>query len=249
MAWPFPPTWKSAPAQFSIGENEVYLWLAAVPDCMPDLPRLRALLNTEERERADRFHFQRDRDRYVMGRGVLRELLAGYLGTSEFAFALNKFGKPSLQPPHEELQFNVSHSRDLALFGFTRARDIGVDVEWIRPDFATLEIAERFFAPDEANLLGEYSETERPLAFFNCWTRKEAYIKARGIGLSLGLSTFSVTLKPGEPPALVRVDNDSDAPNRWTLLDFDVGAEYRAAAAFEGRECAISCYRWGRNPS
>src|SRR5688500_8249078 len=150
MAWPFPPLWKTPPAQLSLGENHVHLWLAAAPDCMDGLPRLRELLTPEERERADRFHFQRDRDRYVIGRGVLRDRLAVYLGTPEFAFATNKYGKPSLQPPHEDLEFNVSHSRDLALFGFTRSRPIGVDVEWIRPDFATLEIAQRFFAADES---------------------------------------------------------------------------------------------------
>ena len=249
MAWPFPPLWKSAPTQLSLGEKEVHLWLVAVTDCAEDLPPLRALLNAEELERAGRFHFQRDRDRYVIARGVLRDLLAKYLATSQFAFATNKFGKPSLQPPHEGLEFNVSHSRDLALFGFTRSRPIGVDVEWIRPDFATLEIANRFFAPDESKLLAALSEIERPSAFFNCWTRKEAYIKARGVGLSLGLSHFAVTLKPGEPAALTRVDNDSEAPNRWTVLDFDVGAEYRAAAAFEARDQALSCYRWGPNPS
>jgi 4'-phosphopantetheinyl transferase len=120
-------------------------------------------------------------------------------------------------------------------------------VEGIRPDFATLEIANRFFAADEAALLAALPERERPGGFFNCWTRKEAYIKARGVGLSLGLSTFAVTLKPGEPPALVRVDNDASAPDRWTMLNLDVGQEYRAAAAFEGRNCTVQCFRWGGN--
>jgi len=248
MAWPFPAIWKSAPPQVILGENGVHLWLAAVPDCLPDLETLREVMDAEERERAARFHFERDCERYIVARGVLRLLLSTYLGTSQFALTTNKFGKPFLQPPHDTLHFNVSHSRDLALFGFARVSEIGVDVESIRPDFATLEIANRFFAPDEAATLAQLVEAERAGAFFNCWTRKEAYIKARGIGLSLGLGTFAVTLKPGEAAALVRVDNDADAPARWTMLNLDVGAEYRAAAAFEGGG-NVSCFRWGGNPS
>jgi 4'-phosphopantetheinyl transferase len=249
MAWPFPAIWESAPPEFTLHDNDVHLWLAAVPDCLPHLESLRELLDAEERDRAVRFHFQRDRERYIIARGVLRRLLATYLSTSHFAFTVNKFGKPSLQPPHNAFHFNVSHSRDLVLFGFTRGLEIGADVEAIRPDFATLEIANRFFAPDEAVTLTQLSDSERIGAFFNCWTRKEAYIKARGIGLSLGLSTFAVTLKPGERAALTRVDNDATAPNRWTLLSLDVGADYRAAVAFEARDCNVSCFRWGGNPS
>jgi 4'-phosphopantetheinyl transferase len=213
-----------------------------------DLETLRQVLDAEERERAARFHFERDRERYIIARGVLRRLLSTYLGTSQFALTTNKFGKPFLQPPHNTLHFNVSHSRDLALFGFTRMGEIGADVECIRPDFATQEIANRFFAPDEAATLAQLDESERAGAFFNCWTRKEAYIKARGIGLSLGLSTFAVTLKPDETAALIRVDNEADAPTRWTMLNLDVGADYRAATAFEGVG-NVSCFRWGGNPS
>ena len=248
MAWPFPAIWKSTPPPLILGDDEVHLWLAAVPDCRSDLEKLRDVLDAGERERAARFHFERDRERYIVARGVLRLLLGSYLGTSQFALTTNKFGKPFLQPPHDALHFNVSHSRDLALFGFTRVSEIGTDVESIRPDFATQEIANRFFAPDEAAILMQVAESERAGAFFNCWTRKEAYIKARGIGLSLGLSTFAVTLKPGEPATLVRVDNDAGAPGRWTMLSLDVGAEYRAAAALEGAG-SVSCFRWGGNPS
>jgi 4'-phosphopantetheinyl transferase len=127
------------------------------------------------------------------------------------------------------LHFNVSHSRDLALFGFTRVSEIGADVESIRPDFATQEIANRFFRADEGRDTGAVGgERARGRPFFNCWTRKEAYIKARGHRAVTGLSTFAVTLKPGEPAALVRVDEDVGAPARWTMLNLDVGAEYRA---------------------
>ena len=248
MAWPFPAIWKSAPPPIFLGDNEVHFWLAAVPDCLEDFTRLRDVLDAEERDRAARFHFERDRERYIVARGILRLLLSTYLGSSRFMLTTNEFGKPFLQPPHDTLQFNMSHSRDLALFGFTRRNEIGADVERIRPDFATQEIANRFFAPDEAAALAQLGESERAGAFFNCWTRKEAYIKARGIGLSLGLSTFAVTLRPGEPAALVRVDNDASARGRWTMLSLDVGADYRAAAAFEGRG-HVCCFRWGGNPS
>lgn len=245
----FPLIWKSPPPQLSLGENEVHLWLAAVPDCLGQLPALRALLDASEQGRADRFHFQHDRERHVVSHGILRTLLARYLGTERFTFTTNPHGKPSLQPPHDAVQFNVSHSRDLALFGFTRAGAIGVDVEWIRPDFATIEIARRFFAPDETARLEGLAPSERASGFFNCWSRKEAYIKARGFGLSLGLHTFAVTLTPGEPAALARVDGDSHAPNRWTMLDLEAGPDYRAAAAFEFRDAPVRHFHWGTDPS
>lgn len=249
MPWALPSVWKAAPSQLTLGDNDVHLWLVATPDAVPELARLRDMLSADERERSEQFHFERDRDRYVIARGVLRDLLGRYLGTRKLAFTTNQFGKPSLQEPREPIEFNVSHSRDLALFGLTRGRPIGVDVEWIRPDFATLEIANRFFAQDEARVLAGLAEEDRPSAFFHCWTRKEAYIKARGVGLSLGLDTFSVTLKPGEPAALLRDDKDRAATARWTILSVETGLEYRAAAAFESRACQITHYRWGPNPS
>jgi 4'-phosphopantetheinyl transferase len=249
MAWPLPAAWKTASPQLVPGKNEVHLWLAAVPDCIGQLPKLEKLLTPEERERACRFVFVRDRERYTVARGVLRDLLARYLGSQEFTIGANAHGKPRLESPGSDLEFNVSHSRDLALFGFTRGTAIGVDVEWIRPDFATAEIARRFFAKDEASALEALPESERVRGFFDCWSRKEAYIKARGVGLSLGLSTFAVTLSPGEPVALVRVDTDPEAPKRWTLLNLEAGSDYCAAAAFEARDFTIEQYRWGTNPS
>ena len=125
---------------------------------------------------------------------------------------------------------------------FTRGREIGIDLERIRPNFATQEIAERFFAPAEIAVLRSLSEEVRTRAFFDCWTRKEAFIKARGLGLSLSLRKFAVSLAPEEEPALLSVEEDPQAPTRWTLKNLEVAEGFAAALAVEGRDCQIRCY-------
>lgn len=249
MAWPFAELWTAPPRDLELGPGDVHLWIAAIPDCVPRLAEYESVLADDERHRASQFHFERDRHRYTIARGILRKLLARYLHRSPVRFTCNRYGKPSLEDGASPLRFNVAHSRDLAVFGFTQGREIGVDVEWIRPDFATTDVAQRFFAPDEAAIVAALPEPQRTEAFFNCWTRKESYIKARGMGLSLPLHSFSVTLTPGEPAALIRVDGDPTAPQRWTMTAFPVSEGYAAAAAFEARHCAIQHWRWGTDPS
>jgi 4'-phosphopantetheinyl transferase len=249
MPFQFAELWKAPPRDFELGPRDVHLWIAAIPDCLPHLTDYQTVLAPDERDRAARFHFERDRNRYAIARGVLRKLVGKYVGRVDLPFACNRYGKPALEDKTSPLRFNVAHSRDLALFGFTLEREIGVDVEWMRPDYATTDVAERFFSPDEAAIVAALPQPDRAQGFFNCWTRKEAYIKARGMGLSLALHSFAVTLRPGEPAALVRVDDDASAPQRWTMTDLPTSEGYAAAAAFEDRDCAIAHWRWGTNPS
>jgi len=238
------PAWGTPPRELGLENNEVHLWLITLPTQLDFLPGYRLRLTDEERERADRFHFPEDRARFTLGRAALRSLLMRYTGATDISLALNEYGKPYLAHPATSLQFNVAHSGDLVLLGFTRGHLIGVDVERLRPDFATTEIANRFFAPDEAAIVAALPEPDRAQGFFNCWSRKEAYIKARGLGLSLPLSSFSVVFTCGEPPALLRVDNDPTAPQRWTILDLPTCEAYAAAAAFEARDLNISQFLW-----
>jgi len=241
--------WELPPRELGLENNQVHLWLITVPTELDSLHDYRLCLTEEERTRADRFHFPQDRARFTLGRGALRKLLMRYSGTTEISLAANEYGKPHLTQPASSLQFNVAHSGDLVLLGFSRGRPIGVDIERFRPDFATTDIAQRFFAPDEAVTLAALPQPDRVRGFFNCWTRKEAYIKARGLGLSLPLNSFSVAFASGAPAGLTRVAHDPAAPQRWTIMDLQTSQDYAAAAAFEGRDCAVRQWRWGTNPS
>ena len=211
--------WSDAPQSLSLKPGEVHVWR-----CELDQPRERyeefwRNLDDDEREKASRFHFDKHRRHYVVGRGVLRLLLGRYLETppEDVRFCYGPQGKPALDGEHREssLRFNASHSGELAVYSFMHDCEVGVDVELIKGDFATEEIAERFFSAGEIKALSALPVAERPAAFFETWTRKEAYIKAIGSGLSHPLDQFDVT----------------EAIPGWSILDLDVGTGYCAALA------------------
>jgi 4'-phosphopantetheinyl transferase len=164
------------------------------------------LLDQDERARAGRFHFEKHRRRFVLGRGFLRVLLGRYLGLApdQVRFVYGPYGKPALADEHNtgRLCFNTSHSHELAVYAFVQENEIGVDVEYIKTDFASEDIARHFFSADEVEALMAIAEKERAAAFFRCWTRKEAYIKAIGSGLSHPLAEFDVSFAADEPAAL-----------------------------------------------
>ena len=197
-------------------------------------------LDLEERERASRFHFEKHRRRFIVGRGVLRLLLGRYLriAPEEVRFAYGPYGKPSLGGEHggNRLRFNASHSHELAVYGFVHEQEIGVDVEYVKDDFQSEEIAVRFFSAQEVQTLTALPKYERHAAFFRCWTRKEAYIKAIGSGLSHPLDQFDVTLTADEPAALVRDAQDAEAAGRWEMFNLEFTERYAGALIVEGRE-------------
>jgi 4'-phosphopantetheinyl transferase len=227
------------------GEDEVHVWRARLDGCSESLPALRAVLSAEEHARAARFHFEDDRRRFTLGRGLLRVLLGRCIGCApqELAFRTGAYGKPSLEggPP---VEFNVSHSGAFVLLSLAWRRRLGIDVERIRADMATTGIAEEFFSLAECRDLAGLSGALRTEAFFACWTRKEAYIKATGYGLSLPLDQFDVVLLPGEPPGLRATRHDPADVTRWTLRELDVAAGYKAALAVEGADWTLVCRDW-----
>ncbi len=184
-----------------------------------------ALLTPEERQRAARLHFQSHADRFVVRRGKLRMLLSDRLGCDarEVRLCCNNFGKPGVRGT--ELRFNLSHSGGVALYVFVRNTEIGCDIEWRRPDLAREEVAKQFFSDREVQALRAVPRSRWIEAFFNCWTRKEALIKALGLGLSYPLKAFDVSLAPGEPAALLR------GPVGWSLYAFEPLAGLQAAIA------------------
>lgn len=161
-------------------------------------------------------------------------------------FIYNEYGKPALHPAlaQNDLHFNLSHSGELALFAFVRGPLVGIDIELIRSNIEYEQIAQRFFSPQEQHALRMLPATEMAVAFFRCWARKEAYIKARGQGLSIPLDQFSVSLRPGEPPRLLHHQNDPQEAARWSLYDLTPGEDYAAALAVEGRHRQIRCWEW-----
>jgi 4'-phosphopantetheinyl transferase len=205
------------------------------------------LLSAEERERAARYRVERPRTDFILTRGTLRSLAARYLQTTPQAlsFSYSKHGKPLLDQAYEartfddrtfgdgavDLRFNVSHTNGLALLAFVRKREIGVDVEKIGPQPDATKLAERFFSESERRSLESLSGDELNAAFFRCWTRKEAYVKARGEGLSLPLHQFDVSVAAGESQALLATRPDPAEVKRWILRDLPAGHGYAAALA------------------
>jgi len=224
--------WSSPPASLSLPADEVHVWGLRLD--RPAEPFVE-LLQPDEVARANRFYFEKDRKHFVVARGFLRLLLGWYLHVDpkRLQFAYGAWGKPSLDGEFREsqLRFNMSHSHGVALYAVTETREIGIDVEHVRADFASDDIARRFFSPLEVGMLGELPEDDRVAAFFRCWTRKEAYIKATGRGLSQPLDGFDVTLGSGGKVALLRIEDGE--PERWQLVDIAVGEDYAGALAVE----------------
>jgi 4'-phosphopantetheinyl transferase len=210
--------------------------------------RLTGVLSTDERARAERFHFRRDRDRFITRRGLLRSILARYLirEPEELEFRYGRYGKPELAGPEGGgLSFNLSHSGPAALYAVAPGPDIGVDIEWLRPWADADDVAEQFFSSREATTLRALPEPVRSSCTLACWTRKEAFVKAHGEGLTIPLDEFDVSLAPGEPVALLRTAWDPDDAGRWSL--FDLTAEhpgYVSALAARGGGWHPVCRTW-----
>ena len=240
--------WNSPPENLVLGKNEVHVWRAALNVPAAQRLSLQQTLTADELARAVRFHFEKDREHFIVARGLLRNILGRYLDAApgQLRFSYSLHGKPSLAPQstHDDLCFNLAHASGLALYAVTRARDIGVDIERISPHLADEQVAERFFSPQEVAELRNFSGNVLPQAFFNCWTRKEAYIKARGEGLSLPLDQFAVSLAPGEPAALLSCRGDGQEARSWSLEALDPAEGYVAAVAVEGHGWLLKCWRW-----
>ena len=199
-----------------------------------------AVLTDEERDRARRFVFDRDRDRFIGARACLRQLLAARLGTPPDSVDLvyGAHGKPALAPGYADtgLRFNVSHCDDLTLYAFSCGREIGIDVEAVRPIGDADDIAARFFSQRENRAYRVLEPSDRPLGFFQCWTRKEAFIKALGDGLSYPLDRFDVSLTPGEPAQILRVEDTPGDRCGWRLESWSPAPGFVAAVVMGDRE-------------
>lgn len=236
-------TWLEPPESLSLAARQVHVWQICLEQGDDLLDRFRGTLEPDELERAGRFRFARLQRHFIASRGFLRYVLARYLGVrpEELRFSYNDYGKPGLVG-EQSLQFNMSHSHEVGLVAVTRDAAVGVDVEHIRADFASEEIATRFFSRLEVETFSSLPREEKVAAFFRCWARKEAYIKAIGKGLSQPLDAFDVTLAPADPAALLRAGEEDKL--QWSMSDIDVGSDYASALAVEGEPLQISCWKF-----
>ena len=231
-----------------LGADEAHVWSASLDQLADTIAKLAPLLSQNECRRAERFHRPADRRRFIAGRGILRKILSTYLALApdEVRFVYNEYGKPfiSIDQNRGALSFNLSHSNGNALYVVARSRRVGIDIEYMREDFATLEVAERFFSKDEFEALKAAPIDRRTEAFFNCWSRKESYIKAIGMGVSYPLDGFTVSLAPDVAPALLKVDEDATEAARWNMYGLDAAEGYAAALIVENPPVTLSRFQW-----
>jgi len=219
--------------------SEVHLWHADLNSFSDSL--LADVISGDEISRAERLHFVKDKKHFIVARALLRKLLAAYLGADPrlLTLAYGDMGKPFLaagdQSSQRRISFNLAHSAGRALFAFTQGREVGVDLEYIRNETAGDNIANRFFSAGEIAAIHALPLDQRKEAFFNCWTRKEAYIKARGEGFSIPLDSFEVSVAPEERAGLLRNHVDEGEVGRWEMHSVNVTPGYVGALVVEGQ--------------
>jgi 4'-phosphopantetheinyl transferase len=239
--------WLPAPEKLVLSQDKVEIWRANLDQPKSCQAQLAATLSREEQTRAERFHFDLHRQRFITGRGILRNILSRYLGKDprELEFCYSDRGKPSLVSKNTkfDLRFNLSHSQDLALYAIALDRDLGIDLEFIRQNNDAVKIAQRFFSPHEYKKLLALAEDQQQRAFFDIWTCKEAYLKATGEGL-VGLQQVEVSLASGEAPRLLLSPDTMLPSTKWFLEQLTPNPNYAGAVAVAGEKCQLSYWHW-----
>jgi len=232
--------WSTPPDELDLQPHQVDVWRISLDLPNDSLKLIESSLSADESERAARYHFTADKDRYIVAHGCLRDILARYLHREpgQLNFSVNDHGKPALHD--HELEFNLSHSGDFVLVAITQERKVGVDVERIRQGISSQVIARQYFSKSEVAEYQALPPEERKTAFFTCWTRKEAYIKAHGLGLSLTLDSFDVSLTPKEPAIIRATRPDPHEAARWILHSPEVDSRYVSAVAVEGSALSLT---------
>ncbi len=238
--------WKTSNVPLVLGSGEVHVWLIDIEEFEAQSEKLLQLLSDDEIERSRRFFHEKDRISFIISHGALRRLIAQYLEISsdEVEFKHNKHGKPSLQGKgRNRLEFNLSHSGGYALCAFQRKAQVGVDIEKVIPERPSEKLVNRFFSKTESREWKSISSDLRERAFFTCWTRKEAYIKATGKGMSKILGSFSVPVDPKTKPELLIDEEASDLSN-WTFFDLYPADDYTGALVVGKAEVNLLQFRF-----
>ena len=242
--------WPLAPEPIRLQPGQVHLWAAAMNEFVDQAPKLGLLLSPAEQVTAHKFKFARDRNRYLIRRGLLRLLLSRYLQQLPAAieFQHGAYGKPEIKnhASGAPLFFNTSHSADIAVCAITSAGPVGVDIERTRTIPDIQKIARRYFRPRETETLMALPAESRLQAFYACWTRKEAFLKATGEGIAESLAKVEVTLAPRDPPAVVSLTGNPRAHEQWRLQPFSPAPGYLGCIAYKHAQLALS--HWRVNP-
>jgi len=239
--------WTQPPANLDLQPQHVDVWRVSLNVEPDSVKQMESTLSADETERASRFQFDKDKHRFLVARGSLRDVLSRYLGCqpNQPIFSISKYGKPALD--NYKMEFNVSHSGDFALIAVAQDRRVGVDIEKVRQGISSFVIAKQYFSKAEVDELQSLPLEQRETAFFACWSRKEAYIKAHGLGLSLPLESFDVSLAPNEPAIIRATRPDEKEATRWTLMSFEVNADYGSAVAVEGHGVELRLWDWNKS--
>jgi len=246
--------WTRPPGTLDLQRGQVDIWRVSLDASTrlstglqtDSVKQITSTLSADEIARAARFHFPADRDHFIVAHASLRDILSRYLHCQpgELTFSVNQFGKPRVD--NFTLEFNLSHSNDFALIAVAQQRKVGVDIERIRSDLELENITTRNFSKSEISELMGLSVEQRVTGFFNCWTRKEAYIKAHGLGLSFPLESFDVSLRPNEPAIIRATRPDQQEVARWTLFSLHVDSEYASAVAVEDENPQLRLWDWNK---
>ena len=240
--------WIPSPKSLKVEDGETHIWRAFLEEKSLPMLALFNVLAIDEQNRASKYLFKKDREHFIVARGALRMILSRYLGIQpdKICFSYNSYGKPELnisEAGGNTLQFNVSHSGGVALYAITRAREIGIDIEYMREANASLDVADRFFSSLEVSIIRGLPSCLQTAAFFTCWTRKEAYIKAIGMGLARSLSDFSVFILQRSPTDSLSI-NDIRLDDKWSLMTLPTEPDFMAALAVAGPIGTLRYFNW-----
>jgi len=239
--------WLDPPAGLTLSRSEIHLWRAPLDVAQSRAVVLQAILNAEELARANRFRFDRPRCDFIIARSVLRIILSRYLDVDprHVEFQYGAHGKPELAAPQQKwLHFSLAHSGGWVLYGMACRRPIGIDLEEMCPVASLDKLVEQFFAPAEYTVFAELPLQQKLASFYSAWTRKEAYVKARGLGMSLPLNQFAVTVGPETAPALMTDEKGPVSEGLWSFLDVEVSPGYAAALAVRSSVEYVSQWHW-----
>jgi len=221
-----------------LGSNSVHVWKSFLDVDEETVQHFFTLLSEQEKQKALRFHAARHRRKYIAAHGLLRVIVGGYAEADpkSLTFCTNQYGKPFLCADQKTipLLFNLSHSHNLCMIAVCSGLEVGIDVEYMNRDINVLELANRFFSKREIEKISSLPEGLRNYAFFRCWTRKEAYLKAKGKGLFIELHRFEVSVLPTEPAAVLSADESPEDVDRWHLFDLDPYPGYAGALSIAG---------------
>ncbi len=235
--------WRNPPA-VELVSNEIHIWQFPLNVPESTLDRYTELLSTDEKQKAGRFHFQRDNRRFTVTRATMRSILGSYVqfGPRELRFRYSEHGKPQIKNPARDIRFNVSHSGEEAVVAVTSGRETGVDVEQIRDNVEIDSLAERFFSTTEKDFLRGLPHEKKLSTFFRFWTCKEAFLKAQAVGLTRSLASFTVDLTTIRPSLLAAAETRGEE-SQWSLLELACQPGYASALAVEGLIGAVRIFR------